>query len=602
MLSKTQVNLVSHLLDGLQSDCRSFYPDENTAIEKFFMAVKYLSASADGCLELSLAGKAVETSLITGEPLHLPFGIFNTKSAGTALPQCGYFLFSRIFHMATCTPLYKYLPSNGCFSMLEREDTNTETSYTSSLPLEELNSYGLAVFVLRQVLLIHSKRRDLPTIAVEDEEVASFIDRVLVKRDITLPRAVVRTAREYLRRLFLNEDGTCLAASLEQWLANPFGRHGPGAVFDCEVGKEKWNFCDSHNAWITHPEFVDPTSEKSISKCRLSIVPKDFRKHRIICIEQKETMFYQQGLRAVMEFLVHSNPLSRRSVSLDDQSLNFNLSKRLDFCTIDLKDASDLVSRRLCKLLFPTEVYKLLVNGRATKIVVPSGDEYSYESMFTMGNALCFTTETIVFASLVAAAISCFSGKSLEKSSRLFRVFGDDICVHHLYHDVVLQTLRQAGFEINQQKTCCNTLVRESCGSWYVGRLDVRITRPATMQIVNDIDWIAWFQVICNLANTGLNSTAAALADSLSAYYPVPKGYFGIPGDRKITRMLKDASGRHVWRWNPQLQREEFLLPSFRSERMEILGGRKQLYAYFTRQATKFVSTQKTSRDWTLLE
>ncbi len=596
-------NLISNLLDGLQNDCQSFYQDEFAAIKTFFTTVKFISSSEDGCLEMSLCGKAVEESLITGSSLRLPLSVFNKKRAGTALPELGYFLWSRVFHVSTGVPLFRYFPNREIFSFYERECSCTEAEYVSRIPVEELNSYGLAIFFLRQVLLMHSKRSDLPVIAIEADEVSSFVNRVQKTPNIILPRAIVRTAREYLRLIFGNEDeGDDLAAPLEQWLSNPFGRHGPGAVFDGEVGLDKWDFCDSYNARITHPEFVDPTTERSLSTCRLTVVPKDFRKHRLICIEQKETMFYQQGLRAVMEFVVHSNPLSGRSVSFDDQSKNYKLSKRLDFCTIDLKDASDLVSRRLCKLLFPTRLYKLLVNGRAAKILLPSGEEVTYETMFTMGNALCFTTETIVFSALVAAAISCYSGMSLEKSSRCFRVFGDDVIVAHRYFDVVLETLQRAGLEANLSKTCKDTLVRESCGSWFVGGLDVRIFRPATMQIVNDLDWLSWFQIICNLARMGLLTTATTIADSLSSYHPVPKGFFGIPGDASQTRKLKDSTGRRVWRWNVQFHREEFLMPAFEQTELKRLTGNRALYAYFTQQATKFPSREKTTVGWIPLE
>lgn len=598
----SSLSLVSHLLSGMQKDCLSLYQDEYRAVNTFFDTLNFLSANADGCLEMSLCGKAFELAIITNQPLRLPVSVFNKKRAGTALPELGFFLWSRVFHVATGQPLLSYRAGQRLFETYEREELSTEPSFTNRLSSDELNSYGLAVWFLRQTLLIHSKRTDLPTIAVEQEEVDGFVERIQSKPEITLPNYVLRSAREYLRRILLCEDQERLAAPIEQWLSNPFGRHGPGAVYSGEVGKEKWEFCDSYTAWITHPEFIEPTTEKSISKCRLSVVPKDFRKHRLICIEQKEMMFYQQGLRAVVEYLVHSNPLSAQSICYYDQSRNYKLSKRLDNATIDLRDASDLVSRRLCKMLFPKEIYKLLVNGRSARVELPSGDSVAYESMYTMGNALCFTIETLVFAALVAASISCYSGKSLDKCARLFSVFGDDIIVKTEYFEYVSHILQRAGLSLNTGKSCFNTLIRESCGSWFVGGLDARIFRPATMQIVSDIDWISWFQVIRNLADMGLLTTAANLSALLSEYHPVPIGYFGIPGDRNYIKRYRSKNGVKYYRYNVQLQREEVLLPGYVPGRSSRLTGKKAIYAYFTGQGTQFLQGNKTTLQWTHLE
>lgn len=605
MLNSTSLD--SRLLLGLEQDCLSLYPDEYTQIKQLFSTVNFLMKSEGGCLELCQVGKALETALITGGPLRVPLSAFVKCKDGTSLPALGYFLWSRVFHIADQRPLVTFSAGKRLYCQRDRESAETEASYTNRICPNELQSIALAIFMLRQILLLNSKRTDIPTIAVEEAEESEFVKRVTAKPDITLSRAVLRTAKRYLRQIFMDESGS-LHASFENWLCNPFGRHGPGAVFDGEIGKQKWDFCESITARITHPEFIDPTTEASAPKCRMTIVPKDFRKHRIICIEQKEMMFYQQGLRAVIEHIVHSNPLSRRCINYEDQSLNYRLSKDMKYSTIDLSDASDLLSRRLCKALLPKEVYKLLVNGRSASILLLSGDSIAYESMYTMGNALCFTIESIIFSSLVCAAISAYSGKSLEKSSWNYRVFGDDIIVKSEYYEVVLETLRSAGLLPNINKCCHHSLVRESCGSWFINGVDVRIARPVTMQIVSDTEWIAWLQMCINLTNLGLLTTATSVLSSMSSYYPVPYGFYGLPGDRNITRQSRDRTGQRVWRFStaktpkdPNFQREEFLMPVLQRHQNIRLEGRKGIYAYFTQQGTTFSLSQKTAKEWTAL-
>lgn len=614
-MGKSITNLNEALVRGLRRDCESYYPDSKSEIAKLFDTILYTASSADGCLELCKIGKAIETSLITGGRLLLPFSFLNLKRRGSVLPDTGYFLFSRVFHCATGEPLLnrKVLDRREILFIYEPEDPSCEPTYVDRFPQELLQPFAMAAFMLRQLFLLFSKREDLPVLALEDEEIVSFVERVTNKRDITADRHVLSVAREYLRRLFMVEGE--IHPSIAQWMTDPYGRHGPGAVFDGATGAAKWSFSRSYTAWKTHHEFMDPTSEASASKSRLTVVPKDFRKHRLICIEQKEMMFQQQGLRSVLEFIVAQNPQVSRCLSFDNQGLNFELSKNTRFSTIDLSDASDLLSRRLVKLLFPREIYKLLVNCRSSCIELPDSSLIQYESMYTMGNALCFTIESIAFAALTAATISVVSGCSLASTTGKFRVFGDDILVQKEYYPEMLKTLAQSGLKPNVEKCCHDSLVRESCGSWFVQGIDIRVVRPRTLTVSNDRDWLSALQVSKNLANLGCTSAAVAVAQHCDSYHPVPFGFFGIPGcsiqgrdnlKKRVVTMFDNKGQSHgkscAYRYNSQLQREECYVPTQIGTSFSPVSGNRGLYAYFTQQATKFAERLTTTRCWTALE
>ncbi len=602
-MGKSTTDLKTFWLNGLRKDCLSLYSDEAKAIDELFNLVEYHSRSIDGTAELCRIGKSIESSLITGLPLVLPFGFMNRRKVGSSLPQAGYFLFSRVFHCVTSVPLFirRKLGTKEVLGYYEPEDPCCEPTYCSRFPRSELNSYACAVWMLRQIFLLFSKREDLPTIAQEEEEICAFVERVTKKPDIRLTHYEVRQARRFLREVFM--DGDELHPSLENWLVNPYGRHGPGAVYDGAQGTAKWSFSPMMTSLKTHEEFIVPTTEMpAVSRARLAIVPKDFRKHRLICIEQKEMMFQQQGLRSVLEFLTAQSPFASRCIAFDDQSRNYQLSRNTQYSTLDLSDASDLLSRRLCKLLLPREIYKLLVMCRSARIELPDSSLIAYESMYTMGNALCFTIESLIFAALTASVISNYAGCGLLESCRRFRVFGDDLIVKSEYYQYLYDVLQRAGLKPNIEKCCHDTLIRESCGSWFVQGIDVRILRPREMTVSCDSDWVAALQMSKNLAEYGCLQTAEQLLLAITEYYPTPNGFFGLPGDKNVTRqMLKE---KRCYRYNSVLQREEMLIPTQKGDNSCISrpAGERGIYAYFTGQATKFFQRLITVREWTGLE
>lgn len=437
-----------------------------------------------------------------------------------------------------------------------------------------------AVFALRQFLLVFSKLTDIECQASENEEIRSFVERISAVPEVQLAATTLGCARRLLAMLYEQSS-----ASFAQFDDSPFGLHGPGAVFNREKGSEKWNFSflpGSPNGLFSF--YKSYMSEEQIVPRvnRLAIVPKDFRKHRLICVEQKEMMFFQQGLARVISQALERFAPSRCCINLNDQQPSFRASRNKDIATIDLSDASDLLSTRLAKLLLPAELWRRLSQARSCFTELPDGSYCRISgTLFTMGNALCFPVETMIFWSLAAASI--LEQYGLDRVSDMLvitkalkvaklRVFGDDIIVHDSLVDDVIASLRDAGLRVNEEKTCKGlSSVREACGSWWYNSVDCSIVRLKYHEANNDSSWMAMLASAKLLYQSGFVRTAIDMLTTLNDYYPVPWGCGWIP-------QLLTPKRR---RYNKDLQRSEFLIPVEVAQPSR-LTGEVGLYSYFT--------------------
>lgn len=146
--------------------------------------------------------------------------------------------------------------------------------------------------------------------------------------------------------------------------------------------------------------------------------------------------------------------------------------------TIDLKNASDLISMLLIKLLWPSEWFHLFMDIRSpyTKIVDETNEKSHWielNMMSTMGNGFTFPMMTLTLLALVYAV------QSRRESRRLFvdfsetAVFGDDIIVRTEDYEPLVQTLSDAGLTVNLSKSYSEGPFRESCGGDYWAGFDI---------------------------------------------------------------------------------------------------------------------------------
>lgn len=256
-------------------------------------------------------------------------------------------------------------------------------------------------------------------------------------------------------------------------------KHGPGAVFPPHRPCEKSNFihCAPIAEYYPYDQLFNGLPElgaddlrqhhpESTSKdvlCRMTAVPKDSRGPRLISVHPKECIWLQQGQRTILERRIESHRLTRGRVNFRDQSINGKLalssSKDRKFVTIDLKEASDRVSKVLIEYLLGYHA-KVLGCSRASHVLCLDGSTAELHLWAPMGNCLTFPIESIVFWSLVRAGILCRHGHHCDD----VYVFGDDIIVPTQYYDGAIYGLVMAGLIPNFSKTFRKGLFRESCG------------------------------------------------------------------------------------------------------------------------------------------
>ncbi len=283
-------------------------------------------------------------------------------------------------------------------------------------------------------------------------------------------------------------------------------KHGPGATADRLRGNAKY----SVGEWPVSLEREFPYGDYALPSWRsyyqldrvkflelgqdrpvkVTPVPKTLKTPRIIAIEPASMQYCQQALaHQFVDALENGVPgapsgvpdlcdLARGMIGFKEQEPNRLLALRgsIDgsLATLDLSEASDRVlNRHVVELLarFP-RLSEAVQATRSTKAEVPGHGVIPLAKFASMGSALCFPVEAMVFLTIIIAAISYERGelpnRRLIQSLRgQVRVYGDDIIVPVEYVPVVIQFLSSFGLVVNSDKSFWNGKFRESCGGDY---------------------------------------------------------------------------------------------------------------------------------------
>lgn len=285
-----------------------------------------------------------------------------------------------------------------------------------------------------------------------------------------------------------------------------------------------------------------------------------------------------------MDYIERRSP-ARGQINFTKQEVNANLSKDVSYATIDLKDASDRVSVELVSMLFAdTVLHDRLLALRSDRVELPNGRYHSPSCYATMGNALCFPIESIVFYALCTASLRR-AGFRHDRP----HVYGDDIIVPVEAVETVVGDLQSVGLVVNTTKTCYKTPFRESCGAeWFASR-DVTITRPKVSDCDTPISWCRLLTSAKRMLDAGWFHAASAICDILDEMEPVPYG----TGPLQIHL---DKPSRCKTRFNRGLQCLEY--------RTMVLScvppagapsDEARLYAWFTGRASKTAATEDTT-------
>jgi len=335
---------------------------------------------------------------------------------------------------------------------------------------------------------------------------------------------------------------------------NLIPKHGPGSTADKLSGNAKFNL----RTWTRRLESLFPVGEYVLPNwryydqlddvdilepgseipARVISVPKTLKTPRIIAMEPTAMMYSQKALaRSILGHIEKDHTLNTM-LGFKDQTLNQDLAlKGSQFghlATLDLSEASDRVSNQHVRHL--THLYAHLHGAldatRSRKADVPGHGVLRLAKFASMGSALCFPMEAIVFLTLIFVGIERELGTPLSKNliNRYLgsvRVYGDDIIVPVNFVQSAITSLESFGIKVNVNKSFWNGKFRESCGKEYYDGYDVSIVRvrrssPHSRKRVAEVESIVSFRN--QLYQAGYWQTCRALDEYIRGilrYFPV---------------------------------------------------------------------------------
>lgn len=274
------------------------------------------------------------------------------------------------------------------------------------------------------------------------------------------------------------------------------------------------DYISSHPSWTEAEIFrLGRRGEaKVVRGNRLTFVPKTNDVSRTICVEPVLNMFFQQGIRHILEErltayfgidLSTQQEKNRLLAQIGSERATCSALYGLDaevqnLCTIDLSSASDSLSLGMLRAVMPSSTLDVLLTFRCPETQLPDGNWVKLNMISTMGNAFTFPLQTILFSSVVVAAarvsgLKCHCKEEGAHCAHLrdtflvsphgrrlgnFGVNGDDIICPRVISRKVLRLLQLLGFQVNSDKTFgthnSSGLFRESCGADFYAGLNVR--------------------------------------------------------------------------------------------------------------------------------
>jgi len=331
-------------------------------------------------------------------------------------------------------------------------------------------------------------------------------------------------------------------------------RHGPGATADRTFGNQKYDLKFWHSRleqlfpygeWAIpnwrhynrydHVEILEPGDEIPV---RVISVPKTLSSPRIIAIEPTCMQYMQQALLGPIVELIESkvvpgntrDNLAFNFLGFTDQNPNRVLasqgSRDQDLATLDLSEASDRVHILHVEAMlrgFPSVMDGVFAT-RSRRAEIPAlGINFdSLRKFASMGSALCFPIEAMVFLSAIFLGIeeklnTPLTREIIKSYVGKVRVYGDDIIVPVDCVDSVISSLTHLGFKVNANKSFWNGKFRESCGGDYYDGHDVTPVRfrrrfPQHRRDVSEVISLVAFRNL--LYERGLWKTARWLDDT----------------------------------------------------------------------------------------
>ncbi len=428
-----------------------------------------------------------------------------------------------------------------------------------------------AIYAVRQICLMFSKIELECTGKRTEESIRGYYECEQSVKEYDKRRS----SDDYLsfRRMSMLLFGNVLQRvnnDIDEWKIVP--KHGPGATVDRLRGNAKFD----QTEWTTRLEKVFPAGEFLLPNwryrhllervtflepgqeraCKLTAVPKTLKTPRLIAIEPTCMQYVQQGISEKLTEYLEKGPdtLFPWLVGFADQGPNRLLAAEgsLDgtLATLDLSEASDRVSNQL--VLEMTARFPSLLEGiqacRSRKVDVPGYGEIRLAKFASMGSALCFPIEAMVFATIIFLGIERELNRPLtlvdvHRLKGRVRVYGDDIIVPTEFVHSVVEALENFGFRVNHDKSFWTGKFRESCGEDYFDGWNITVTKlrrmiPTRREHVSELVSLSSFRN--QMYYAGNWKTVRLVDDWISKIIPYPALSPTSPGIGKWSRLGSD--------------------------------------------------------------
>ncbi len=372
-------------------------------------------------------------------------------------------------------------------------------------------------------------------------------------------------------------------------------KHGSGATAEGIHGNQKWLFRVWHQrledagfTWTSWglgsfrtvtlgdveiplpidcevPSFVEFEDEQPV---KVKFVPKTLKTPRVIAVEPVCMQYAQQALRGTLYRSLERNRFTAGHVNFRDQSVNATLAKTASLtghlATLDMSEASDRVSIAQVSDLFELapKLRQLLFACRSHRAQLPDGRIITLKKFASMGSAVCFPVEALVFfTSIIASRLSRahvpVTTESVYKYGREVYVYGDDIIVPADEASAICDDLESLGHKVNRNKSFWNGKFRESCGmDAYNGQevTPVYLRRDVPADRTDIPGLLSSVATANQLYSAGYYGAAAALREAVEKVW----GKFPqTPEDSPAIGWNHHSEVEPLLRWNDGLQRRE---------------------------------------------
>jgi len=414
----------------------------------------------------------------------------------------------------------------------------------------------------------------------DERERSAFMQYVQCEKDIRLFGELDKEQSESFSRTALLLYGHLFSElDLAVYQVEHVPKHGPGATAERLLGNQKYDLSmwtsrldryfpieefliPSYRYWeeLSGATVLEPGDEMPV---RVISVPKTLKTPRIIAIEPTCMQYAQQSLMEMFVEGIEGDDILSPFIGFTDQVPNQELARlgSIDgsLATLDLSEASDRVSTQHVELLlrhFP-HLGGAAFACRSTTAEVPGHGVIPLAKFASMGSALCFPIEAMVFLNIIILSIAeqqgvPVSAKLIKSLAGRVRVYGDDIIVPSTYASGVACSLEAFGLKVNFRKSFWNGSFRESCGGDFfsghrVTPVRVRAEFPSSLKDAHEVS--SAVSLRNQLFERGFTKAVSFMDDLLSRVLPV------YPEVSKESPVL----GRHthgsltVDRWHPTL-------------------------------------------------